>query len=238
MDLSDLSQEQKYAFSLYRKRKNVFISGPGGTGKTRLIEYIVKDCIVQRRYAQVCAMTGCATLLLPKLCNARTVHSWSGIRLCKGESDKIITNVLKYKKNKDAWKKIDILIIDEVSMMSKKIFEVLNEIGQRVRYNNQPFGGIQLVFLGDFYQLPPVGTHEDSDTEKFCFESSLWSNIFPKEHVILLKTICRHFCRHFADTLKSQSSHFLCDRSNRKEIKKIYYLLFYFIKYFKIHIKN
>ena len=191
MDLSDLSQEQKYAFSLYRKRKNVFISGPGGTGKTRLIEYIVKDCIVQRRYAQVCAMTGCATLLLPKLCNARTVHSWSGIRLCKGESDKIITNVLKYKKNKDAWKKIDILIIDEVSMMSKKIFEVLNEIGQRVRYNNQPFGGIQLVFLGDFYQLPPVGTHEDSDTEKFCFESSLWSNIFPKEHVILLKTIFR-----------------------------------------------
>ena len=98
MDLSDLSQEQKYAFSLYRKRKNVFISGPGGTGKTRLIEYIVKDCIVQRRYAQVCAMTGCATLLLPKLCNARTVHSWSGIRLCKGDSDKIITNVLKYKK--------------------------------------------------------------------------------------------------------------------------------------------
>ena len=191
MDLSNLSQEQKYAFSLFKNGKNVFISGPGGTGKTRLIEYMVNDCIIQRKYVQVCAMTGCATLLLPKICNARTVHSWSGIRLCKGDSDKIITNVLKYKKNKDAWKKIDILIIDEVSMMSKKILEVLNEIGQRVRYNKQPFGGIQLVFLGDFYQLPPVGTHEDSDTEKICFESKLWSKMFPNENVVLLKTIFR-----------------------------------------------
>ena len=223
MDLSDLSQEQKYAFSLYKKRKNVFISGPGGTGKTRLIEYIINDCIVQRRYAQVCAMTGCATLLLPKLCNARTLHSWSGIRLCKGESDKIITNVLKYKKNKDAWKKIDILIIDEVSMMSKKILEVLNEIGQRVRYNNQPFGGIQLVFLGDFYQLPPVGTHEDSDTEKFCFESSLWSNIFPKKYYC--KCVMQHYRRKMKLYYKNMLTGKLTKTSSMESYRRNYILL-------------
>ena len=187
----NLSNEQNYAFELFKKGKNVFITGPGGTGKTRLIEYFANHCAKTGKKSQVCALTGCAAILLPKICNARTLHSWSGIRLCKGENKKIIEMAIKNKRIKSAWKSVRVLIVDEVSMMSLKILEVLNSIAQLVRGNVAPFGGIQVVFLGDFYQLPPVGTIGDEDTERFCFESKLWPILFPIENVVVLKTIFR-----------------------------------------------
>ena len=95
----DLSKEQNYAFELFKQRKNLFITGPGGTGKTKLIENFVNFSNQIGQKVQVCALTGCATLLLPKLCNARTIHSWSGIRLCKGENNKIVETWRKVKVN-------------------------------------------------------------------------------------------------------------------------------------------
>ena len=191
MDLSTLSTEQKYALDLFKRGGNVFLSGPGGTGKTKLIECFVQHCIQSNIKHQVCALTGCATILLPKMCNARTIHSWSGIRLCKGDNSKTVETALKYKKNKANWRSVRVLIIDEVSMMSLKVFDVLNEIAKRAQFDSRPFGGIQVVFVGDFYQLPPVGSHEDINSEKFCFESPLWSKLFPLDNVVLLKTIFR-----------------------------------------------
>ena len=133
MNLSTLSQEQKYAFDLFKKGENVFITGPGGTGKTKLIEHMVEYCKFAGKRVQVCAMTGCATILLPKSCNARTIHSWSGIRLCKGENRKIVENALKYKKNKACWKGVRVLIIDEVSMMSVKVLLPVTALGPKLR---------------------------------------------------------------------------------------------------------
>jgi ATP-dependent DNA helicase PIF1 len=191
MDLSILSPEQRYAFAKFRQGENVFVTGPGGTGKTRLIEYFVRECKSKMRPFQVCAMTGCAAILLPPICNARTVHSWSGIRLCKGPNYQIVTNALKNKSVKSAWRKVKTLIIDEVSMMSVKVLEVLDAIAKAARANGAPFGGIQVIFAGDFYQLPPVGNMGDITSEQFCFESSLWSSIFPYKNNIELKTIFR-----------------------------------------------
>ena len=68
---------------------------------------------------------------------------------------------------KATWKGTDILIIDEVSMMSLKIFEMLDAIGKAVRKSQKPFGGIQMIFSGDFYQLPPVGNKDDPDTTSY-----------------------------------------------------------------------
>lgn len=187
----DLSKEQNYAFELFKQRKNLFITGPGGTGKTKLIENFVNFSNQIGQKVQVCALTGCATLLLPKSCNARTIHSWSGIRLCKGENNKIVEMALRAKKIKSNWKSVKVLIVDEVSMMSLKVLEVLDEIGKRARHNPLPFGGIQVVFSGDFYQLPPVGTSGDPDSDKFCFESKLWPVLFPLDSVVVLQTIFR-----------------------------------------------
>ena len=76
-------------------------------------------------------------------------------------------------------------------MMSQKLFEMLDSIGKAVRRNSKPFGGIQIIFSGDFYQLPPVGNKDEPETMKFCFESPLWFEIFKLENHISLNKIFR-----------------------------------------------
>jgi ATP-dependent DNA helicase PIF1 len=77
-------------------------------------------------------------------------------------------------------------------MMSAKILELLEEIARRARKNSSIFGGIQVIFTGDFYQLPPVGDLNEPSTCQFCFESKKWREIFPKkQNLIMLKTIFR-----------------------------------------------
>lgn len=185
-----LSPEQTYALQTFEEGNNLFITGPGGTGKTLLIQHLVKNAENREKKVQVCALTGCASLLLN--CNARTIHSWSGIRQGKGDEEKIITGVFYNKKALNAWRKTDVLIIDETSMMSKKIFDLLEKIGRRTRGKyDKPFGGMQVVFVGDFYQLPPVGSMDDSDTCAFCFESKKWREVFALENHIELTTMFR-----------------------------------------------
>ena len=185
-----LSDEQTYALQEFEKGNNLFITGPGGTGKTFLIHHFQENAKARKKRIQICAMTGCASILLN--CNAKTLHSWSGIRNGKGDNSKIISDIFKNHKCKQAWKNTDILVIDEVSMMSKKIIELIDEIGKRVRgIYNKPFGGIQLVFSGDFFQLPPVGNPDEPDSLLFCFESPKWNEIFSLENHIELTTIFR-----------------------------------------------
>ena len=140
--MEQLSSEQQEVLGLVRQGLNVFISGPGGTGKSYLIKMICEA--YSHKIVKVCALTGCAAELLG--CGARTIHSWSGTGMSRGSTYNIINRVYSKKKNRDAWKKVDILIIDEVSMMSVKYFELLDEIGKTIRNSTQPFGGIQLIF--------------------------------------------------------------------------------------------
>jgi len=188
-EIAILSPEQQYALDVFNSGENVFITGPGGTGKTKLISYFIQSAEERSIKIDVCALTGCAALLLN--CGARTLHSWSGIRLAKGSREKLIAGIIKNRRAMANWKKAKILVIDEVSMMSEKIFELCDDIGRTVRKINRPFGGIQIVLTGDFYQLPPVGTPGEPDTERFCFESERWSDIFKPENHIQLHTMFR-----------------------------------------------
>jgi ATP-dependent DNA helicase PIF1 len=185
----ELSNEQKYALQKFKKGENIFVTGPGGTGKTKLIHHFVTHCSLNNKKYQVCALTGCAALLLK--CDARTIHSWSGIKIARGDSKMIISNVLKNRKAVAAWKRVQVLIIDEVSMMSKKIFEILEQLARVTRKSSAVFGGIQIVFTGDFFQLPPVGNYDDIDSQLFCFESELWQKVFALENNIELVKIFR-----------------------------------------------
>ena len=191
IDLESLSLEQKYAFYKYRAGANLFITGPGGTGKSHLIKTIRQDLEQRNTKYAVCALTGCAAVLLN--CFAKTIHSWSGIGLCQGEVHEIVDKAAKNRKANTNWKSTRVLIVDEVSMMSQKMFEVLDRIGQVIRKNPlRPFGGIQVIFIGDFYQLPPVGKRDEPETTRFCFESARWSATFPMDSHIALKTMFRH----------------------------------------------
>ena len=123
------------------------------------------------REPSLTAMTGCAALLLhPK---AKTLHSWSGVGL---GTDAVPLLVGKIKKSRRAvlrWLKTDTLVIDEVSMMTPDLFEKLEEVSRTIRRDQRPFGGLQIIMVGDFYQLPPV-SREDT---KFVFESPLWAKL-------------------------------------------------------------
>ena len=185
----EFSSEQQIAFNKYIQGQNIFITGPGGTGKSALIKHIKRNADARCKIIQVCALTGCASVLLE--CKAKTLHSWSGIGLGKGAIEQLIKKVQKNKHYKALWKETDILVVDEVSMMSLKLFETLDAIGKSVRKDRRPFGGLQLIFSGDFYQLPPVGDKDDPDTSKFCFESEFWFTTFARQNHIQLQKIFR-----------------------------------------------
>ena len=177
------SPEQTASLELFNQGKNVFLTGPGGTGKSLLIKQMVEQSKSLGKLCQVCALTGCAAILLE--CNAKTIHSWSGIYLMNSPDDVVVRRVSQNKLLKQNWKHTDILIVDEVSMMSKRMFELLNLLGRKIRGKNEPFGGMQVIFVGDFFQLPPI------EKDGFCFESEGWFDVFPKEQHMELKTFFR-----------------------------------------------
>ena len=213
-----LSHEQQIAFQKFKNSENLFITGPGGTGKTKLIAHLVEYSKEKSTPYQVCAMTGCASILLQ--CNARTLHSWSGIKLARGTHSQIVSNVVKNKIVMANWRKIKILILDETSMMSSKIFEVIENIARIAKMSSLPFGGIQVIFTGDFYQLPPVGNIYESDSNKFCFESAIWYNVFPLANHIQLKTIFRQKDPLYIEILLQIREGYITD--SNKEILKTY----------------
>lgn len=185
----ELSKEQKIAFDKYVQGNNIFITGPGGAGKSELIRMIYKHANSQIKDIYVTALTGCASILLN--CKAKTLHSWAGIGLGNSTTEQLINKIKKNKFLKAVWKDTDILVVDEVSMLSLKLFNMLNDIGKAIRKNQKPFGGIQLIFSGDFYQLPPVGDYLEPDTQRFCFESDDWNSVFHRDCQIELKKIFR-----------------------------------------------
>lgn len=192
--VTSLSNEQKLALDLFIQGKNLMISGSGGSGKT----FLIKEFIKHKPRSVLCAMTGCAAMILES--DASTIHSWSGLYWSKDTmgDDEILDMVLSRKKLEKKWKTAEILIVDEVSMMSKRYFDLLNEMGKGFRGNDKPFGGIQLVFVGDFFQLPPVSA--DKKTE-FCFASKDWFTTFPKEQHVVLETLFRQTDPEYIDLL-------------------------------------
>ena len=180
----ELSSEQQTAFDLYKSGENIFISGPGGAGKSRLIQVIEEHAKSTGKNYQITATTGVAATNL-EIKGAKTINSWAGIGVPKGDFNSIAVRIAGNKYKKKVWKSVDVLVIDEVSMLSMEVFDLLDKIGRLTRKRlEQPFGGIQVIFSGDFYQLPPIG-----HGVQFCFESTKWRECF--EHQIIFNTIFR-----------------------------------------------
>lgn len=164
-----MNQGQTVAFDAIQSGKSIFLTGPGGTGKSFLIGKLFESS----RSTALTAMTGCAALLLhPK---AKTLHSWAGIGLGTDVVPLLVSKIKKSRKAVMRWMKTDTLVIDEISMMTPELFEKLDEVGRKIRKNDVlPFGGLQIILVGDFFQLPPVSKGEDTH---FVFESPLWKKL-------------------------------------------------------------
>lgn len=184
LNLIGLNEEQKTAFESIQECHNVFLTGPGGTGKSYFLETLVQELPKVRHGIRISitALTGCAAILLGR--RAKTLHSWAGIGLGKGTASKLIADIRTNRRALANWIKTDLLVIDEVSMMTVELFEKLDQIGRKLRKSERPFGGLQLLLVGDFYQLPPVIKSTDDDTvgdkiidtpKQFIFECPLWA---------------------------------------------------------------
>jgi ATP-dependent DNA helicase PIF1 len=177
-----LNDNQRTAYLAVKEGRSIFLTGSGGTGKSFLLN-LIYDTILKEtgRKVALTALTGCASLLLHS--KAKTIHSWAGIGLGKEPVPLLVANVRKSRKALLRWHETDILVIDEVSMMTPDLFEKLDEVARKIRRNpHTPFGGIQMILSGDFYQLPPVVRVEETQDTKFVFESPLWKDMRLQTH--------------------------------------------------------
>ena len=168
--LNDQFQE---IISLFEKSsKNIFITGKAGTGKSSLIRYLKNNT---KKNLVLLAPTAIAALNI----NAKTIHSFFNFPF-----HIITTEDIKKHYNKRLINKIDTMLIDEASMLRPDIMDAIDLTLQVTRENKQPFGGIQMVLVGDLYQLPPVITNDEIEIMSslypdgyFFFNSNVFKNI-------------------------------------------------------------
>lgn len=172
----------EHILEMVESGQNIFLTGPGGCGKSWTINKL-KDVLSKRMNISITSTTGVSSYLI----KGQTIHSFSGIGVFNPKQDLL----KKIKKNR-ATKRIvecDLLVIDEISMLGSIYLSALSKGFKLVRKNEKPFGGIQVIFTGDFYQLPPI-------QDDYAFESDIWKELNLK--TILLEKVYR-----FTDELYS-----------------------------------
>ena len=175
---SDLNGEQLAIAERVLTGRNAFITGSAGTGKSFLLRYIISELQklhggAKERVA-VTASTGIAAVNI----GGQTIHSFAGIGMGKGDPERIKSKVMRDSKAAQRWLDAKVLVIDEISMIDESMFELLDVVARGVRQDPRPFGGIQIVLVGDFLQLPPVQDRESRENgleRRLCFESPLWA---------------------------------------------------------------
>lgn len=175
----NFTEKQNEAFEAFLNGENLFITGPGGCGKSYFIREIFKTAVANGKNIKVTSLTGCSAILLN--CKATTIHKWGYLGLGKGDEMSIYRRIVK-KKQTANYIDTEILVIDEISMLNQHLFEVIDFLCKKIRKCELPFGGIQIVASGDFFQLPPVCQDQsDPSHSNFCFQSVLWPETFEKE---------------------------------------------------------
>ncbi len=161
---------QKKALSILKSGKNIFLTGSAGTGKTYVLNQYIQYLKERRIPVSITASTGIAATHL----EGTTIHAWSGIGIKNSLS---MGNLRELKEKKYLKKNIDnsrVLIIDEISMLHRKQFDMVNEVLKFFKETDEPFGGIQIIISGDFFQLPPIGDQNETNRDKFAFMSQSW----------------------------------------------------------------
>ncbi len=160
---------QSEALAILESGQSVLLTGAAGTGKTFVLNQFIKRARRDGKSIAVTATTGLAATHLGGV----TIHAWSGIGV-RESLDGMFFNKIS-KQRADIITKADVLIIDEVSMLHDYRLDMIEEVTRRIRGGDRPFGGLQVVLSGDFFQLPPVN-RQDSKQGGFVTSSNIWLN--------------------------------------------------------------
>ena len=161
----DLSPEQSEALELLRSGENVFLTGGAGSGKSFLIRHFMRE--LDRDEMPILASTGAAAVLL----GGRTFHSFFGLGIMDGGPNATLARASSDKKLMARLRKVEGVIIDEISMIPGSALMVAEALAQKARESSLPWGGLRIIAVGDFAQLPPV-TH--SGPRDWSFLSPVW----------------------------------------------------------------
>lgn len=174
--------------------ESVFLTGPAGSGKTYVLNQFIKKARKEGMVVAVTATTGLAATHL----NGTTIHAWSGVGV-RDELEQDFFDHLR-KDRKKLIKETDVLVIDEVSMLHDYRLDMIDDICRHVRKNAEPFGGLQIVLCGDFFQLPPVN-RSGSREGGFVVRSRAWEELNPV--VCYLEEQHRQDDKDFSDILNA-----------------------------------
>lgn len=170
------TDQQRQIITAVSEGKSVFITGSAGTGKTFLLEHIIK--VLRKRYRRSKVFVTAATGVAACAISGQTLHSFAGIGYPVADREKMMNRVLSVRRACKRWENVEALVIDESSMVDAEMFENLEYIARFIRGVDKVWGGIQLVVSGDFLQLPPVTNQRNCSGKIFAFEADCWNSSF------------------------------------------------------------
>lgn len=154
---------QSEALHILKTGGNVFLTGQPGAGKSYLTNMYIEWLLDNGVDFEVTASTGIAATHI----HGKTLHSFAGLRNDEALKEQDIKEILSNSYTMKRYRKTKVLIVDEISMVSAQMLENVHRLAQAANRSNKPFGGIKVVFVGDFFQLPPV-------KGDYCFTSDVW----------------------------------------------------------------
>lgn len=199
--------QQSKALAILKSGRNVFLTGSAGAGKTYVLNQYIQYLKQHGVPVAITASTGIAATHM----NGQTIHSWAGIGIKDYVSDRYLASLRDKKYFRDKMDKVKVLIIDEISMLHRNQLDAVDYVLKFFKQNDEPFGGVQVIFSGDFFQLPPIGEEWEESRDKFCFMSDAW--VQSKVHICYLTEQYRQTNNALNDILNEIRSGLISDKT-------------------------